>query len=129
MWNAGYDGTNKLGWSEGSDLAHPGEIDDTGGGGDPFTIAKEVGGGYTLAWSDPVRGGSADEFVLYGIDLAGGPPECETTLGAGLSSFVSSLPDNHAFVVVGRNGAGDGSFGSDSLGIERASAIDTGVCP
>jgi hypothetical protein len=128
LLDAGYDATNDLASIDGINLAPPGEASDPGGAGDPLTIAKD-GGGYTLAWSDPVRGGSADEFVLYGIDLAGGPPECETTLGAGLSAFVASLPDNHAFVVVGRNGAGDGSFGSDSRGIERASAIDTGVCP
>jgi hypothetical protein len=128
LLNAGYDATNKLGAIDAINLAPPGEVSDPSGGGDLFTIARD-GGGYTLAWSDPVRGGAVDEFVLYGIDLAGGLPECETNLGAGLSSFVSSLPDNHAFVVVGRNGAGDGSFGKDSRGIERASAVDRGVCP
>jgi hypothetical protein len=126
--NAGYDATNDLGSIDGINLAPPGEVSDPDGGGDPLTIAKD-GGGYTLAWSDPVRGGSANEFVLYGIDLAGGLPECETSLGAGLSSWVASLPDDRAFVVVGRNGAGDGSFGTDSRGIERASAVGTGICP
>jgi hypothetical protein len=128
LLNAGYDATNKLGAIDAINLAPPGEVSDPGGGGDPFTIAKD-GSGFTLAWSDPVRGGSADEFMLYRIDLAGGLPECETSLGAGLSSFVSSLSDNSAFLVVGRNVAGDGSFGTDSRGIERASAVDTGVCP
>jgi hypothetical protein len=128
---AGYDATNDLTRIDAINLAPPGEASDPAGGGEPFTISEQ-GGAYELHWSDPVRGGAATEFVLYRMALpATGAtlPECETNLGNGTSAVLGSLPDNHGFLVVGRNGVGDGSFGRGHRGAERPSPAEQDVCP
>jgi len=72
---------------------------------------------------------SADEFLLYRFDLGTmGSPVCQAHLGNGNTAYVS-LPDDSAFIVVGRNAAGDGSFGRNSDGAERPSPSTSGICP
>jgi hypothetical protein len=114
------------------DLGPPGEPSDPDGTGAPFTIAKHVSG-YELRWSAPVRGGPAGTYNLYRTDLsrAAGQaaPECEAPLGDGTSAILADLPDNHGFLVVGRNTAGDGSFGHDSRDRERPSPAPGNSCP
>ena len=56
-------------------------------------------------------------------------PECETVLGAGTSTVLPTLSDDHAFIVVGRNAAGDGAFGRNGLGHDRPSPLEGNVCP
>jgi hypothetical protein len=120
--DAGYAVTNDLDQIDLIDLAPPGEASDPAGGGAPFTITEHPGY-YTLAWSDPVRGGPFEEFLLYRTDLIGSPyradPVCETYLGTGNSNSLASLPDNHGFLVVASNSVSHGSFGHDSRGNER----------
>ena len=83
-----------------------------------------------MVWSDPVRGGPVDEYNLYRVDLPGAAyPECEAFLGTSTSTVLQTLPDNHAFLVVGRNAVGDGSFGRSSAGHERAAPTEPDVCP
>jgi hypothetical protein len=96
-----------------------------------FTIDKDPGG-FLLSWDVPVTGGAPDGYKLYRTGLGGGgsfAPTCEADLGTGTSAVLSSLVDNHGFVVVARNGLGDGSFGQDSAGTERPKAAGADVCP
>jgi hypothetical protein len=73
------------------------------------------------------------EYNLYrtALGTGGGPasPECEAALGGGTTAFLTTLPDDHGFLIVARNGVGDGSFGSDSAGRERPSPAPESVCP
>jgi hypothetical protein len=128
--DAGFTVTNDLAQIDEVDVAPPGEASQPGGGGTPFTLEEVPGGGYDLAWSDPVRGGPVIEYNLYRTDLLAGAgpafPLCEAALGTGTSAFLTTLPDNHGFLVVARNGVADGSFGSDSEGRERPLGI---ACP
>jgi hypothetical protein len=128
---AGHDVTNDLDQIDRIDVPPPGEASDPGGAGIPFTIAKDPGG-YELTWSDPVRGGPVVEFNLYRTHLAGprhaARPQCEAALGSGNSVVLPDLPDGHGFLVVARNTVSDGSFGSDSRGIERPDGGED-TCP
>ncbi len=128
---AGYDVTNDPAKIDATDLAPPGEASDPDGSGAPFTVAKQAGG-FELGWSDPVRGGAATEFALYHLPLSArgaALPECAANLGNGSSAFLATLPDDHAFLVVGRNTVGEGAFGSDSRGVERPSPAEPDICP
>ena len=129
---AGFDATNDLTKIDLHDLPPPGEPSDPKGPGAPFTISLEPGG-FALAWSAPVRGGPVVAYNLYGNDLAGlgagATPECEAPLGSGTSAFLTALTGNRGFIVVGRNAAGDGSFGADSRARERASPAPGDQCP
>lgn len=129
---AGYDATNDLSQIDVIELGPPGEVSEPTGSWFPLTLTKDPGG-YALAWSAPIRGGEVDEYVLYGVSLAGlaggATPECEAALGTGTSALVATIPDDHGFLVVARNAAGDGSFGRDSHGHDRSSPALTDVCP
>jgi hypothetical protein len=128
---AGFDVTNDPAQIDAIDLGPPGEVSPPHAG-EPFTIDK-AGSGYELAWSFPTTGGPVEEYNLYRIRLTGtgdpGLPACEAALGNGKSAYLSGLPDDHAFIVVGRNVVGDGSFGRDSRGAERASPVIGDICP
>jgi hypothetical protein len=101
-------------------LARPGEA--SGLGGSPFRIDKDPLG-FALAWTAPTTGGATASYRLYRTVLGGPPsPECEADLGAGTSLVVSDLTDDRGFLVVGRNAAGEGSYGDDSVGAPRAPA-------
>lgn len=129
---AGYQVTNDYLKMDVFDLAPPGEPSDPVGAGAPFTIRRATGG-FDLAWSAPISGGPVGAYFLYRVDLgtlgSGALPACETALGSGTSAWVPGLPDQSGFLVVGRNGAGDGSFGADSDGHERPSPAPGGACP
>ena len=129
---AGYQVTNDYLKMDVFDLAPPGEPSDPMGAGVPFSISR-VSGGFELAWSAPISGGPVIAYYLYRVDLgtlAGGAlPACEAALGSGTSAVLPALPDQYGFIVVGRNGAGDGSFGADSDGHERPSPAPGGACP
>jgi hypothetical protein len=112
-------------------LATPGEASDVAAGAAPFTIGKN-GSGFTLAWSAPTIGGAPSGYVLYESPLvAGGPwaPACASDLGASTSGALPALADDSGFVVVARNAVGEGSYGTDSAGAERAPASGGNVCP
>ncbi len=125
---AGYQVTNDLASID----VPPGEASDPNGPGAPFVIRKD-GDGFFLEWSACPTGGPADAYNLYNVSLdtihSGFDPICETTLGSGTSAFVPSLADNRGFIVVGRNNAGDGSFGRNSLGRERPYPEESNICP
>ncbi len=129
---AGYDATNNFDQIDLYNLSPPGEVSDPEGSGDPFTISK-AGEDYFLAWSEPEMGDSADEYNLYRITLDTihntYSPECEAALGTGTSAFLPALTDRCGFIVVGRNSAGDGSYGQDSLNRERFNAQEPNICP
>lgn len=110
----------------GSGLEAPGEVSDPSDPG-PFTIAKDPGG-YALDWSTPKSGGAPERYKLYRTAL-GVPvtPVCEADLGTGTSAVLASLTDDRGFLVVARNAAGEGSYGTDSTGKERTPA--TSPCP
>lgn len=93
-----------------------------------FTIDKDPGG-YLLQWSAPGSGAAVNDYVLYRTGFGAFAPTCETNLGTGTSAVVATLPDDHAFVVVARNGNGEGSYGSDSGATERLPATGGDVCP
>jgi hypothetical protein len=130
--SAGYQVTNDYTKMDVFALAPPGEPSDPTGAGVPFSI-RRVSGGFELAWSVPISGGAVSAYYLYRVDLGtlggGSLPECEAALGTGTSAVVPALPDQYGFIVVGRNGAGDGSFGTDSHGHERPSPAPGGACP
>lgn len=96
-------------------------------GADLFTIAQDPAG-YLLEWGAPKSGGSAERYKLYRTAL-GAPvaPECEADLGSGTSATVSTLTSDRGFLVVARNAAGEGSYGTDSSGKERSKA--SSPCP
>ena len=125
---AGYQVTNDLTRID----VPPGEASDPHGPGAPFTIRKD-GDGYSLEWSASPSGGPADAYNLYNVSLdaihTSFDPICETGLGTGTTAFVPSLTDNCGFIVVGRNNAGDGSFGQNSLGRERPYPTESNICP
>jgi hypothetical protein len=129
---AGYDVTNNFDQIDLFNLAPPGEASDPEGSGDPFTISK-AGNDYFLAWSQPEMGGLTDEYNLYRIALDTihdvYSPECEAALGTDTSAFLSTLTDRCGFIVVGRNDAGDGSYGQDSQNRERLNAQEPNICP
>ncbi len=130
--SAGYQVTNDYTKMDVFALAPPGEPSDPMAAGAPFTI-RGVSGDFELAWSVPISGGAVSAYYLYRVDLGtlggGSQPECEAVLGTGTSAVLPELPDQCGFVVVGRNGAGDGSFGTDSDGHERPSPAPGGACP
>jgi hypothetical protein len=127
---AGYSVTNRPEQINAFDLGPPGEASDPSGGAAPFQITRLVDG-YELTWSDPVRGGPVETYNLYRIPLNGSAatPECEAALGGATTAFLSSLPDNHGFLVVANNSVGDGSFGLDDNGAERPAPLPADVCP
>lgn len=87
-----------------------------------FTLAKEPGG-YRLNWAIPATGGSPASYALY--RTAFGAPvaaQCEADLGASTTALLATLSDDRGFLVVARNAAGEGSYGGDSAGSERAPA-------
>jgi hypothetical protein len=96
-------------------------------GADLFTIAKDPGG-YLLSWGAPESGGTVERYKLYRT-VFGGPvtPECEADLGTGTSTVLATLSADRGFLVVARNGAGEGSYGTDSSGDERTPA--SSPCP
>jgi hypothetical protein len=102
-------------------LEVPGEASPPSGAG-PFTIEKDPAG-YALAWSAPESGGTPERYKLYRTAL-GVPasPECEADLGAGTSAVLSTLTDRRGFLVVARNAAGEGPYGSESDGTQRSPA-------
>jgi hypothetical protein len=129
---AGYDVTNDLSQVELVRRGPPGEASDPTGPGAPFTITKGPGG-YELAWSAPIRGGTPEEYELYRAPLAGlafgMEPECEAALGIDSPAALATLPDNQAFFVVARNRIGDGSLGRDSQGRDRPIPAEGSACP
>ena len=130
---AGYTVTNDSTKIDAINAAPPGEPGDPEGVGAPFLISNDAGGGYVLTWSAPIRGGAVGRYDLYSAPLPGPrpgvPPHCEAALGSGTSAFLPSLPDGMAFIVAGRNAAGDGSFGHDSAGHERPGPLVGTFCP
>lgn len=130
---AGYKVTNNPTMIDEIETAPPGEPADPAGANESFLISKQEGGAYALTWSPPIRGGAADEYELYSAPLPGPrpgvPPHCEAALGSGTSAFLTSLPGGMAFLVVGRNAAGDGSFGHNSAGYERPGPAVGSLCP
>lgn len=107
----------------------PGEASDPKGSGAPFTIAKHVDG-FELNWSAPPTGAAPAKYQLYRSPLgASFSARCEADLGSGTSAILATLTDNSDFVVVARNGAGEGAYGAASDGQERASAKGGDVCP
>ena len=129
---AGFVVTNDLEKIDLRNLPPPGEASAPSRPGAPFTIAKHPDG-FELDWSSPVHGGPVDLYELYRTDLTLGTgradPECEAELGPGTSAVVAGLTSQCGFLVVGRNAAGDGSFGADASGAERPSPAPTAICP
>ena len=84
-----------------------------------------------MSWSAPVDGGAPMGYALYAAPLAGpaAPPLCETDLGSSTPALLPALPDGHGFLVVARNSLGEGPYGRDSEGLERAPAQGGDVCP
>jgi hypothetical protein len=106
----------------------PGEA--SGPGGAQFSITAVSDQTYQLQWSTPITGGAANRYLLYryALPLGGSTlPSCEADLGSGTNATLTSLSANHGFVVVARNAAGEGSFGTTSTGAERPAA--TAPCP
>ncbi len=107
----------------------PGEASDPSGGGAPFTIAKDPAG-FALAWSAPPDGATATGYQLYRTPLASPvTASCEADLGSGSSAILSTLSDDRGFLVVARNGNGEGSYGLNSGGTERDQAVGGKLCP
>jgi hypothetical protein len=102
-------------------LAAPGEVTAVG-------LAKQ-GARLTLDWSAPSDGGPVVDYVLYTTSLGsvGSPMSCYGGLGASTSLTLSDVPDNSAFVIVGRNATGEGPYGNDSAGAPRPPAPS--ICP
>jgi len=110
--------------------AVPGEVADPAGAGSAFRIGKHPDG-YELNWSAPASGGAAMSYALYRTPL-GAPvsgPQCEANLGHAAPATLSSLATGSAFIVVGRNSLGEGSYGRDSADQERTPAQGASVCP
>jgi hypothetical protein len=129
---AGYTATNDMNQIDGIELGPPGETSDPTGPGAPFLISKGPDG-YEMSWSAPVRGAPPDDYLLYRTSLLGPSgivdPQCEAWLGSGHSATLSTMADNHGFIVVARNAAGDGTFGRDDEGRDRPGPATEGVCP
>ncbi|UCF69288.1 MAG: DUF362 domain-containing protein, partial [Acidobacteriota bacterium] len=132
LLDAGYEVTNDPEKMDLFALAPPGEASDPEGAGGPLTIEKS-GDGYQLGWSAPFTGDPVATYNLSRVDLGLGTspaiPECEAALGSGQAAFLPALSDQSGFLVVGRNGAGDGSFGQNSRGFERPNAPLVAACP
>ncbi len=109
--------------------AVPGEASDPRGAGAPFTI-RRLAGGYRLDWSVPPSGASPASYRLYRTPL-GAPVSaaCEADLGTGTGAQLAALTSQQGFLVVARNGAGEGSYGRSSAGIERLPAAPGAACP
>lgn len=111
-------------------LTTPGEASDPAGPGAPFMIGKDGGSGYMLSWSAPPGGGPSSGYELYHSPLgATWTPTCAADLGSGTSAVLPALSDDMAYVVVARNGAGEGSYGEDTSGAPRPAAQGGGLCP
>lgn len=107
----------------------PGEA--SGAGTAAFKLMK-VAGGFQLDWSAPLTGGTPTRYKLYRYALplsAATTPTCEADLGTSTSATLATLTSNMGFVVVARNGAGEGSYGKRSSGVERTKAVGGAVCP
>jgi hypothetical protein len=101
-------------------LQKPGEASGQGGGA--LEISKDPGG-YLLTWSAPQTGGTPTSYRLYRTVLAAPlAPECEADLGAATSSVLAALTADRGFLVVARNGAGEGDYGTDGAGTPRPPA-------
>jgi len=110
-------------------LAKPGEASAPAGAGTPLAISKDPGG-FLVAWSAPPSGGSPAGYALYQTPLQSpAAPSCEADLGTGTSTVLPALADDRGFLVVARNGAGEGSYGTDSGGVPRPEASGPAVCP
>jgi hypothetical protein len=128
----GHEVTNDPARTDVVGLGPPGEASDPGGTGAPFTISRHAEG-FELVWSSPLRGDAVEDYVLYRVPIAGlaagALAECEAGIGSGTIAVVPRLPDDHAFVVVARNAAGEGSLGRDGQGRDRAAPAAAGSCP
>ena len=54
---------------------------------------------------------------------------CEADLGLGTNAVLAGLSAQQGFLVVARNGAGEGSYGRSSGGVERPPAGPGTSCP
>ena len=114
-----------------SELA-PGEASGPAGAGDAFRIGKSPTGGFDLSWSAPAAGGPPTSYVLYRVPFSAsgaGTKSCEAELGSATSAILPTLATDHGFLVVARNGQGEGSYGADGDGVPREPAAPPGVCP
>lgn len=77
-----------------------------------LTISKESGA-FRLNWSAPAGGGVSAGYRLYRTVL-GGPvtAQCEADLGVATTALLPTLTDDRGFLVVARNAAGEGSYGT-----------------
>jgi hypothetical protein len=107
----------------------PGEPSAPGETSRPLRLGKSRDG-FTLTWDAPTGGGPVTDYVLYAAPTAApwSEPACEALLGGGTSAVIPWLPADSAFVVVARNEAGEGPYGTGSEGLPRTPAT-TSTCP
>lgn len=97
--------------------------------GTPLTAEHAAGGNIRLSWGGSCTAGDTD-FEVYAGDMsdftAYGPKVCSTA-GATTLTFAPAA-GNEFYLVVPRNATREGSYGTDSGGVQRAPASPLSAC-
>ena len=92
--------------------------------GIPLTIEKGVGAHLTLRWGTSCSSGDSD-FEIYegsvGAFTSHTPLLCST--GGSTQATFTPSPDNRYYLVVPRNAAKEGSYGTNSSGAEARQPV------
>jgi hypothetical protein len=88
--------------------------------GVPLTVEKGVGAHLTLKWGTSCSAGDSDYEVYEGPigDFTSHVPVMCSTAGSNQATFTPAA-DNRYYLVVPRNAAREGSYGTNSAGVER----------
>jgi hypothetical protein len=88
--------------------------------GTPLTVEQAAGGNVRLSWGGSCVAGDSDFEVYAGVmgNFASYSPKLCSTTGAATVTFTPA-PGNEFYLVVPRNASREGSYGTDSRGLQR----------
>lgn len=95
--------------------------------GDPLLVTKEAGGDITLDWSSSCLATDTD-YEIYEGDLTSPDSHTERFCSTGGATSITFTPaaDQRYYLIVPTNGVNEGSYGTDSSGVQRPIGIQ--VC-
>ena len=113
---------------------HPLDLLPDGDGvpGTPLTVSQAAGNDITLSWGASCVASDTDYAIYEGLlgDFTShtqvGSPPCTT--GGATTTTITPGTGSRYYLVVPQNATNEGSYGTDSNGLERPPAIGIGAC-